>query len=193
VRGVSTAFTFPLRVRENYRLRPECGGGALLDVGGYCVSAARAVLGAEPDWMHAVATYGETGVDESLTGLLAFPGGVGASVACSFRTGEHQRVTVLGSDGMLDLPLAFTAWHEDSAPILVSRGGRTEVEEIAPADPYQLMAERFAEAVLSGGPVHYPIAETRATIRVLEALARSARTGEAQALPVVQEALVRET
>jgi len=184
VRGVSATFTFPLRVRENYRLQPECGGGALLDVGGYCVSAVRAVLGVEPESVHAFATYGGTGIDESLVGILAFPGGAGASIGCSFRAGEHQRVTVLGGDGVLDLPLAFTAWHEDAASILLSRNGRSEVEEVAPADPYQLMAERFAEAVLHGEPVHYPIEETRATIRVLEALARSARTGESQALAV---------
>jgi predicted dehydrogenase len=185
VRRVKAAFTFPLGARENYRLRPECGGGALLDVGGYCVSAARAALGAEPEAVRACAVYGATGIDESLVGLLMLPGGRGAGVRCSFRMGEHQRMVVYGAEGMLELPLAFTAWQGDAAPILLSRGGRQELEEVAPANPYQLMAEDFATAVRHGGPVPYPLEETRATIRVLEALALSARRGESQVLSPV--------
>lgn len=183
VQAVSAAFTFPLSAHRNYRWRPECGGGALLDVGSYCVSATRALLGAEPIAVHALASYGESGVDESLMGLLAFPAGMGATITCSFRAGEHQRVTVLGSKGVLELPLAFTAWHQDEASIVITRDGRVEVEKCAPADPYQLTVERFAAAVLSGEPIPYPLQETLATTRVLEALARSARTGESQALP----------
>lgn len=182
VRHVSAAFTFPLADRSNYRTRPELGGGALLDVGGYCVSAVRSILGGEPVSISAVAHYGETGIDESVTALLAFAQGRTAQITCSFRAAEHQRITILGATGMLDVPLAFTAWHADPAPLLLQRSGTLETIPGDPADPYRLMAERFTNVMVSGAPAPYPLTETLATARVLDAIARAARTHSTQCL-----------
>jgi predicted dehydrogenase len=122
-----------------------------------------------------VAHYGETGTDESVTALLEFSNGRTASVTCSFRAAEHQRVTIIGTDGVLDVPLAFTAWYADQAPLLIQRAGSQHTLPGAPADPYTLMVERFTEAALSGSPAPYPLTETLATTRVLDSIARAAR------------------
>lgn len=174
VRHVSAAFTFCLPDWSNYRAFPEMGGGALLDVGSYCVSAVRAMLGSEPVVVSAVAQYGETGVDDSIAALLAFPDGRTADIVCSFRAAERQHLTVLGTTGVLEVPLAFTAWHGDPAPLLLQRADSTETLFGEPADPYALMAERFIEAVLYRTPAPYPPAETLATTYVLDAIAQAA-------------------
>lgn len=173
IRHVSTAFTFPLANWNGYRARPELGGGALLDVGGYCISAVRMVMDGDPVNVEASAQYGETGIDESVTALLTFSGGRTTAVVCSFRAAEYQRITVIGATGVLEVPLAFTAWHSDPAPILIQRGGTVETLTIESADPYQLMAERFTEAALLGVEAPYPLAETLATARIMDAIRRA--------------------
>lgn len=173
IRHVSAAFTFSLADWTGYRARPELGGGALLDVGGYCVSAARLVMVGDLVQVKASAYYGETGVDESVTALLTSSGGRTAEIVCSFRAAEYQRITVIGATGVLEVPLAFTAWHGDPAPILLQRGAAVETLTIEPADPYQLMAERFTEAVQSGSEAPYPLAESLATARILDTIRRA--------------------
>ena len=178
VRSVSAAFTFTLAKSDNYsnyRWRPELGGGALLDVGGYCVSAALAILGGPPTSVQAIAHYGETGIDESTSALLSFAGERTAQIECSFRAAEYQRITVIGTAGMLEMPLAFTAWHSDHAPLLLSRAGMTETLTIAPADPYELMARQFSDAILRGEPAPYSLTDSLAVARVVDAIRDAAR------------------
>jgi hypothetical protein len=52
-----------------------------------------------------------------------------------------------------------------------------------PADPCQLMLESFSQAILRGEPAPYSLADSRATLRILEALSISARAGTAIQLP----------
>ena len=77
VRYLQASFGFPLRDEANYRLRPELGGGALLDVGCYGLNVARWLLG-EPVQVVSVLRPGPPGVDLTVSALLAFPGGATA-------------------------------------------------------------------------------------------------------------------
>jgi len=75
VRLIRAVFSFPVQGERNIRLLAELDGGALLDVGCYCVSGARLLAG-EPESVWAESVAGPTGVDEVLAGALRFPGGV---------------------------------------------------------------------------------------------------------------------
>ncbi|HEX9412725.1 MAG TPA: Gfo/Idh/MocA family oxidoreductase, partial [Ktedonobacterales bacterium] len=160
------------------RWRPEQGGGAVWDVGGYCVDAARLVMGEEPLAAQAVAHYAPSGIDDQLSGQLEFADGRVAHLVCSFRSAEQQRLTVLGTSGVLDIPWPFTAWRSDQAPIVVRRGAHEETLPGDPADPYQLMVAAFTAAVRDGAPVPHALAASRATLRAVTALAEAARTGQ---------------
>ena len=174
---VRAAFAFLHRDPSDYRFKPEMGGGALLDVGGYAVSAARWLIGAEPIEVQATAYYGpESGVDETLGGLLRFPGGEIGVVTCSFRTALRQNYEVVGRDGVIEVSLAFVPEGEE-APLVLIRGADVETVRFPKTDQYQLMVEHFADCVLHGRPLRFPPTEARANMRVLDALAQSARTG----------------
>ena len=69
---VRAAFTFPLSDPANVRLASDLDGGALMDVGCYCVSGSRLLAG-EPERVFGVATI-ESGVDVQLVGTMSFPG-----------------------------------------------------------------------------------------------------------------------
>jgi predicted dehydrogenase len=58
LRGVRSAFTFRLTRPENIRLRPDLGGGALMDVGCYCVDISRRLAGTLPIEVQAWALSG---------------------------------------------------------------------------------------------------------------------------------------
>jgi predicted dehydrogenase len=179
---IRSAFAFLHRNPDDYRFKPEMGGGALLDVGGYAVSAARWLIGAEPIEVQASAQYGQaSGVDETLGGLLRFPGGELALVSCSFRTALRQNYEVVGRDAALEVSLAFVPEGEES-PLVLLRDNQVELERFPRTDQYQLMVEHFADSVLEDQPLRFPPEEAWANARVLDALALAARTGQLQRL-----------
>ena len=83
LRLVTASFSFPLADPENVRLVPELDGGALMDVGCYCVSGSRLLAG-EPDAVFGHRVLGPTGVDLEFHGLLRLPDEVIARFDCSF-------------------------------------------------------------------------------------------------------------
>jgi xylose dehydrogenase (NAD/NADP) len=162
VRLVNAAFAFPFARPEDHRLRAELGGGALLDVGVYAVSAARWVAGAEPRAVHAVQRQAGD-VDETSVALLDFPAGAVATVAASFAAADHELLEVVGTRGVLRAPRPFTAGRDERALLL--RDG----EEVGAwqADPYEAMVTSFAAAV-HGGASTLPPEDAVATASVLD-------------------------
>src|SRR5438034_979398 len=59
LRLVRAAFSFGLYDETNIRLRPELDGGALMDVGSYCLNGSRMLAG-EPQRVYGQAWYGPT-------------------------------------------------------------------------------------------------------------------------------------
>lgn len=176
-RDVEASFCFTLGDRSNYRMRPEQGGGALLDVGGYCLTAARFFLRGDPLAARASARYADTGADLAVSALLDFSAGRVAHVTCAFDSAEYQRVTVVGTSATLELPYAYTAWRDDAAPILIHHGKNVETIITSPADPYARMADAFGRAAVSGDAVPYSLDESLAAARALDAIAQAARSG----------------
>ena len=76
VRLVRASFSFPERAAEDVRLQGSLDGGALMDVGCYCVSGLRLATGAEPVAVSGRQVPGGDGVDVRFAATLAFPGGV---------------------------------------------------------------------------------------------------------------------
>jgi predicted dehydrogenase len=151
---VAARFGFPLQAPGNYRLDPALGGGALLDVGSYCVSAARWYLG-EPEAIAAVGHL-EGGVDLSVAAALAFPGGATATVWGSFESPEAQELVLVGPEGSVRAEQPFTAWRD-------------------PDDPYRAMAQEFGQAALSGAPAPLPLEDSIANLRVLDRIRAALR------------------
>jgi predicted dehydrogenase len=156
---------------------------ALLDLGGCCVAIVRVLLGGEPEMVAASAQYGSTGAEIDLEAFLEFSDGVSAQMICSLiSAGASEWLAIGGEAGAISLPHpAFTAGPDDLAPICVQPTGAPELEVLPgpPADPCQVMIEAFSEAILHGEPAPYPLSESRATLRILEALSISARAGAA--------------
>ena len=168
-----------LQSGANARLKSEMGGGALLDVGCYSVSAARWLLSAEPTAVQAQAVFHPAGVDTHLVGTLRFEEEKLAVLAASFISALQQTYTVVGSDGAIDLPQdAFIPWEKDAVYTLRKKDEAVGEEHVIQgADEYQLMVEHFSDAVLGRTELDCTPDDSVANMRVLDALAEAAKTG----------------
>src|SRR5215211_676493 len=143
LRLIRLAFSFSVTELGDVRMRPDLDGGALMDVGCYCVSMARLLAG-EPETATAQAIVGSTGVDVRFAGTLAFPRDVLAHFDLAFDLPYRSMLEVVGSDGVLHVPDPFLI----AKPGLeLVRGDEVERIEIAQVDRPQLQFENFGDAL----------------------------------------------
>jgi D-xylose 1-dehydrogenase (NADP+, D-xylono-1,5-lactone-forming) len=173
VQTVRSRFSFRLHDTTDIRMSAELEGGSLMDVGCYCVSAARLVAGEEPESVVGVQELGVTGVDIRFYGVLSFPGGAVSTFACGFTT-QEQGIEVVGTDGSLTVA---DPWHVKQPGIDVE-GRRSEVARV---DSYGLQLKNVGEAI-EGGALLLGREDALGQARTIEALYRSAETGAAVSL-----------
>ena len=173
---VRASFGFAVTDAANVRLSAELAGGALRDVGCYPVNAARMLAGPVRG-VRAMARWHD--VDTTLAGLLDHASGALGLVSCSLAGGRHNVLQVVGTDGVIDVPAAFTPPKDTAARLLVTRGTGTEELLFEPVDQYTAEADGFAALVAAGPGAHLPqmppveSLDNAATIDALLAAARS--------------------
>jgi D-xylose 1-dehydrogenase (NADP+, D-xylono-1,5-lactone-forming) len=173
LRLIRSAFSYSLYDEENIRLRPDVEGGALMDVGCYCVSGSR-LLGGEPQTVYAQAWFGPTGTDWVFAATLRFPGDVIALFDCGTALPERDELEAIGSEGSLFLD---DPWH-CTVPVIERRlAGDVERIELEPVDSYRLELENVSDAIRGEGELLLGREDAIAQARALEALWESATTG----------------
>ena len=172
--------------------RALAGGGSLPDVGLYCLNAARFLTGEEPVEVIARSfsppgdpRYAE--VEETVNFMLRFPSGVVANCATSYGMHESRLLRVHTPGGAISLDGAF-AYHDKQLRI-AHRDGRAEsVDErrIPMQNQFALEMDHMADCVLTDREPHTPGEEGVQDHRVMEAIYRSASSGQPVALPRVE-------
>ena len=151
---------------------PELAGGALLDLGVYCVAFASMVLGT-PRGVAASAHIGTTGVDERTSVSLSYPGGAVAALTCSLTTRSPHPASVLCSDGYVTVGRRF--WRSDR--LTVQRGDAAPDERSYPiaGNGFNYEAEHFMELIRAGAidSPEMPLAESIAIAETLDAARRA--------------------
>lgn len=173
VRLVHSAFTFRVTLPTNIRFQPELGGGSLMDVGCYCVNISRMIAGQEPIEAQAYANWSASGVDEQMICSLRFGNRLLAHFDCALVMDRREFYQIVGTEGVLDVPVAFLPGTTDTT-IRQQQGRNETLHQIAGVDEYRLMVEYFASCVLNDQPLRYRAADAAANMRVIGALYRSA-------------------
>lgn len=146
-----------------------------MDVGCYCVNAARMIFGDEPQWASAQWELREDfEVDVSLAGTLGFREGRTAVFDCGFRAAGPGFYAIGGTAGSITVLDAFVPDFGERT-ILVSDRNGTRVEKVPGADHYAREAEVFADTLLTGQPLPIPPEDAVGTLRAIAALKGSAR------------------
>jgi predicted dehydrogenase len=145
-------FSVPLDAENDFRFRKALGGGSLLDLGSYIVSAFRLMVGEEPVNVTASAATNDDGVDTMLTATLEFPGGALGFLGCSMLTQFDCSYQLGGTEGRIVTDAGTVPNDEGPDDIRWWQGWYDEKEPITiPAtNHYALMVRDFEAALLEG-------------------------------------------
>jgi predicted dehydrogenase len=167
----------------NIRNIRAVGGGALYDIGCYCVNLSRLLFETEPDGVEAAITRDPSdGVDVQTSALLTFGEGM-ATFTCSIRAEPDQRVHIYGTEGRISIGIPFNIPPDRPTQVYLTAGGdppvapTTEVLAFEAADPYTVETEAFATAVLDDLPTPLPPADAVANLRVIERIFAAGERG----------------
>ena len=166
VRIVRATFGFRLTREGDVRLSRELEGGALMDVGCYCLSAVRLIAG-EPVHVRAEQVVDGEGVDVRLVATLRLAGDVLAVIDCALDAPLGSRLSIVGAEGELVLDDPFHA----RAPGIVHDGALIEVPF---ANPYAAELENFSRAIRGEAEPLLGARDAIAQAAAIEAIYRSA-------------------
>ena len=171
-RVIRAAFSFTITDDANIRLAADLDGGALMDVGCYCVSGCRFLAG-EPEQVYGTGVF-ESGVDTVFAATMSFAGGVIGQLDCGFRLPGRDELEVVGSEGSIFLD---DPWHARRPVIEVRRDEAVEEIALEPVDSYRLELESLADAAEGKAELLLGREDAVAQARAIDALYRSAETG----------------
>jgi xylose dehydrogenase (NAD/NADP) len=177
-RLVRAAFSFTIESADDIRLISELDGGSLMDVGCYCVSGARNLLG-EPESVLGDQILGPGGVDLLFSGTMRFPGDAIAAFDSSFHLPLRDELEVIGEEASLFLD---DPWLCRTPEIELRADDRRERIAVERMDSYLLEMDDFSDAVRGAGRPLLGREDALGQARAIEALYRSAEEGRSVSL-----------
>jgi predicted dehydrogenase len=173
LRVIRAAFSFHFEDAADVRLSAGLDGGSLMDVGCYCVSAARLLAG-EPELVSGTQVRGGDGVDVTFSGWMRFAGDVIAHFDSGLILDDRFDLEVVGEEASLFLP---DPWHCLTPRIELRRAHATELIEVPAGNPYGLEADNLAAAIRGEGVPLLGRTDAEGQARAIEALYASADSG----------------
>ena len=186
LRSIAGFFSYFNNDPANIRNQVECGGGALMDIGCYCIQAARYGFGQQPRRVVGLVERDPHFHTDRLTSaLLDFEAGQ-AIFTCSTQMVPYQKVQFFGTKGRIEMEIPFNAPKDRPTRIVIDESGELfgsgiKIEEFPTADQYTMQGDAFSRAVLEGGEVPVPLEEAIANMAVIEAIFRSGNSGQWEA------------
>jgi len=183
VRAVSGYFSYFNSDPENIRNIPAYGGGALMDIGCYMITAARYFYEEEPSRVIGlVEPDPEMRTDRLCSALMEFPSGH-AMFTCSTQMVPAQRLQILGTKGRLEIEIPVNTPPDRPCRIFVDDGrdvfgSGIETIEFEACDQYTIQGDRFSRAIVEDTEVPVPLEHAIRNMAVIEAIFRSSSTGQ---------------
>lgn len=179
VRSVRASYSFMMRPARLYRLAEDVGrgGGAMWDIGPYAIHSARWCFDQAPVAVTARAKYVESGADITTSGVLDFGDGRHAHFDLSFECARQSVYEAIGTKGGVKCHSAWILPNENPVVSWWTEDGQGAEERLEPANHFNLEIEHFSDCVLNGNPPLLSLEDAKANCRTIEAVLRSAATG----------------
>jgi predicted dehydrogenase len=171
---------------SQWRLKKAlAGGGAMPDIGLYCLNAARFLSNEEP--MEVVATVHRpqgdprfAEVEESVHFILRFPSGLTATCMSSYASHESRFFRLQGAQGWVEMDPAFgyNGLRLRHGMLVDGKSATTEVQ-IDPQNQFAREIDHMSVCVKDDLVPHTPGEEGLQDQRIIDAIYESARTGRA--------------
>ena len=179
-RYFQSAFSLPVKDKQNIRLREATGGGTLWDIGIYCLNAARNLFHAEP--LEVFASTAGKGIDrfdeveEMSAVMLRFPDDRLATFICSFGAADVSEFRIVGTKGQLRV----TSAYEYVEPIThyLTVNGKEKKHTFSKRDQFAPQLLKFSDSILKDTVPEPAGDEGLHDVRIIEALYRSAQKGQ---------------
>jgi predicted dehydrogenase len=159
--------------------RKLSGGGCLMDIGIYSLSAARYLSGEEPTEVFAH-TYADRSdprfkeVEQNCDFQLKFPSGLLASCTSSYAT-NLNRYEVHGTTGQCVLEPGQAYW---GVKLRITRRMGPQLVDVTPVNQFASEMDGFALALAGNAPFKATAEEGLQDMRIIEAIYKSADTGQ---------------
>jgi predicted dehydrogenase len=161
---------------ENIRNLVDAGGGALMDIGCYCISFPRFLFGREPVRVSSIMDLDPVmKTDRISTGILDFSDGITSSFSCSTQLVPYQRTQVLGTDGRIEIEIPVNAPPDKVTRIWLHKKEKIEEITFEVVDQYTLQGEYFSKAILEDGPVPIHLEDAVNNMKVIDAFRKGAK------------------
>lgn len=166
----------------NIRNKPEMGGGALLDIGCYCINISRFIFEDEPQRVSSLMTKdAKTGIDKLSSAILDFPNGQ-ATFTCSTQLVPYQKMHFFGTKGRIEVEIPFNIPPETPTKIFIDDGRNLYGENIETikfysADQYRIQGDLFSQAILENSDQAITLEDSFKNMAVIDAVFRSSETG----------------
>ncbi|HZS53455.1 MAG TPA: Gfo/Idh/MocA family oxidoreductase [Bryobacteraceae bacterium] len=183
LRSIVSVFSYNNTDPKNIRNKPESGGGGIMDIGCYPITMARFLFEREPARVAAVIDRDpQMGIDHLSSALLDFSPGQ-AIFTCSTQLVPFQRMQLLGTQGRIEIEIPYNIPPDRPSRIFFDDGSalgghNSRMEEFAIVDQYALQGDEFSRAVQENTEVPVPLEDALKNMLVIDAVFRSARSGQ---------------
>ncbi len=177
LRTIQTIFSYYLVDPKNVRNQADIGGGGLMDIGCYAISLSRFIFDAEPERVVGIVEFDPLFETDRLASAIMDFGRGTATFTCGTQLASYQRVNILGTQGRVEIEIAFNAPPDRPCRVWHQRGDEVEEILLPVVDQYTIQGDLFAQAILNDTPVPTPIEDAVANMQVIERIFESAREG----------------
>ncbi len=169
---------------DNHRWSAAAGGGALLDLGIYCLEPLLDAMGwdgvEQPTSVAASARWAGDpavdGVDEATAALLSWSDGTTMAIHVDFAGPERQRLELIGPTAAVEVPERMaTPGPRDTTYVVRDDAGVTSVVETAGGDPYEGLVAHVRDVLVAGRPPRRPPSRSVALLGLLDRIAAACR------------------
>ena len=182
LRTINCFFSYFNADAGNIRNKPENGGGALMDIGCYCINLPRFILNEEPRKVAAIIRRDEqTKIDKLSSAILDFPSCV-TTFTCSTQLVPFQRMQFFGTKGRIEVEIPVNIPTDTATRIYVDNSGdlygeKVETIEIPAADQYTIQGDLFSRAILENSEQAISLEDSVKNMLVIDAIFRAAESG----------------
>ena len=189
LRMIRTSFCFCTRkIEGNIRFSRDLAGGALMDIGCYCVNFSRLFAGGEPTGVTVTGKLHTSGVDELAAGTMKFASGIVASFTCGMTLHADNTAYLCGSEGFIEVPVPWKP-PKGNGGFMVARSTPPRMDsagKLVPAPPprervimkvaedlYGIEADDFAECAAGRKKPTVTREDSIGNMKVLDAMRKT--------------------
>ena len=191
----NSSFSYQVKDKKNIRLNPtSVGGGALYDIGIYCINASRYLFQAEPIEVVGFSVTSDDprfiNTEETTSAILRFPNDKLAAFTVSFGAYDSSDYEIIGEKGRIRLENAYDyAMPMELRTFLQTRGGemKKQTKKYKKRDQFSAELLYFSDCIIKNKTPEPGPVEGTADVKIIQAILESIHRNQPVSLDPVHK------